>query len=309
MAKIPTVLISGYLGSGKTTLLSYLLQHSALQGKKIAVLINEFGSLAIDGALLPEGDYFVTEINKGSIFCVCVKTDLLRDLEMIAHEIKPDLLLIEATGVAEPSDISSLLMTDFLKESYFKSNILTVIDAMNFPKLSTILPVLKIQAQVADILLLNKTDLVSEAELQKIEKQISDLNLSADIYRTFYARFDFDADFFFKNNENAGSKGGGFKLCNAPPENTFSCEFRSSKKADRIKFYEVLGNCRHNILRGKGVIDFGGEKIFIEVVNGVISTKSAQGIKIDPEHASAMSFVLRNLKSEDFTSRLETSLL
>jgi len=307
MSKIETVLISGYLGSGKTTLISYLLQHSSLAGKKIAVLINEFGSLAIDGALLPEGDYFLTEINKGSIFCICVKTDLLRDLDMIARNIKPDLLLIEATGVAEPADISSLMTTDFLKDTYAESYTLTVIDALNFPKLSTILPVMKIQAQVADVLLLNKSELLANKELDALEKELNKLNPSAEIFRTSYSRFNPDDNFFFQNTGNMKKQNNAFSLCTTPPANTYSCEFRSNKPIERKIFYEVLNRYRNNILRAKGIILFGAEKIFIEVVNGVISTKSADRIKVDNKNSSAMSFVLRNLSGEEFYEQLETA--
>ena len=307
MSKIPMVLISGYLGAGKTTLMSYLLQHPSLAGKKIAVLINEFGSLAIDGALLPQGDYFVTEINKGSIFCVCVKTDLLRDLDMIAREIKPDLLFIEATGIAEPSDISSLMMTEFLQDAYMKSYTITVVDAMNFPKLSTILPVLKIQVQVADIILLNKTDLVEEENLTAICQQLGALNPSARIFDTSFSKFDLPDDFFYSTPLNQKKHLVNSKLCVKPPENTFSCEFRNKCKIDRRKFYEVLNNCRNQILRGKGIIDFGDERIFIEVVNGVISTRLAHGMKLDSEYPNAMSFVLRNLSDKDFLQKLKTA--
>ncbi|MCK5845314.1 MAG: hypothetical protein KAG97_11445, partial [Victivallales bacterium] len=103
MNKIPIVLVSGYLGAGKTTLLSRLLEGGGpLEGKSVAVLVNEFGALPVDGALLPDGDYLLTEINKGSVFCVCLKTDLIRNFEDIARNFKPDLLLMEATGIAEP---------------------------------------------------------------------------------------------------------------------------------------------------------------------------------------------------------------
>ena len=138
--RIQVIMASGYLGAGKTTLLSYLLTSDLFAGKKIAVLVNEFGQLPIDGALLPKGDYFLAEINKGSIFCVCVKTDLLRDLDFIAREINPDILLIEATGVAEPRDISLLMDSPFLQQKYGESLIITMVDAVNFTKLSPILP-------------------------------------------------------------------------------------------------------------------------------------------------------------------------
>jgi len=301
--KIPIIMLSGYLGSGKTTLLSYLLQHKELQGKRIAVLINEFGQLPIDGALLPEGDYSLSEINKGSIFCICVKTDLLKNLESIAREFNPDILLIEATGVAEPRDISALLSTDFLKDTYSESRVMTVVDVLNFHKLATILPALSAQVAAADVILINKTDIVEPEAIDQTECEIRKLNSSAIMHRTVKTEFPFSLSELFRNSAEK-SAGMDFSLCSESPADIDNCELRSDKPFSRMKFYDSLEGYRHNILRGKGVVDFGKDKKYVEVVNGTIFSRPAESVNFDCEFRTAMSFVLHDITPENFLAAI-----
>lgn len=304
--KIPTALICGYLGAGKTTLLSYLLSHKILAGKRVAVLINEFGTLSIDRALLPKGDYFVSEINNGSIFCICVKTGVLKSLEKIGREIKPDLLLIEATGVAEPNDVASLLQTKFLLDNYQKAVTITIVDALNFLKLSIILPALSAQVKLADILLLNKKDIVNESKLTELEYEIRKINSTAKIFKTDHAEFSVSLeDMFQSGGRNIAAAENELKLCGTAPVNTFRCEFRRDSATDRKKFYELLEKYRNDILRGKGIVDFGSGKIFVEIINGVVSSRPPDGINLDCKFKTAMSFIIRNISPEQLTKELD----
>ncbi len=302
-------MLSGYLGAGKTTLLSYLLKHEELKDKKVAVLVNEFGQLPIDGALLPEGDYYLSEINKGSIFCICVKTDLLKNLEAIARDIKPDILLIEATGIAEPRDITALLSTGFLKDTYSESAIITLVDALNFAKLATILPVLSAQVRSADIILLNKIDAVDAEFADNTECEVRKLNSTAEIHRTVNAEFPFNQNTLFENAEKAVKFAkSGLTLCSAPPEDVKNCELRSDKTCDRKTFYDILDAHRHNILRGKGIVDFGTDKKYVEVVNGTVFSRPASSINFDCEFRTAMSFVLKGMNPNDFLRKFQNLL-
>lgn len=306
MKKIPIIMLSGYLGSGKTTLLSFLLKHKELQGKRMAVLVNEFGQLPIDGALLPAGEYHLSEINKGSIFCVCVKTDILKNLESIARDFQPDILLVEATGVAEPRDISALLSTEFLRDTYSGSVVITVVDAVNFSKLATILPVLSAQVACADILLINKTDTADGESIDKTEWDVRKINSVAKIYRTVNAEFDFILEdlFSFKTANVAELE---ISLCSLAPDEVENCELRINIPVNRQKFYEALDSYRHNILRGKGIVDFGSDKKYVEVVNGSLFSKSADSIKFDCETRTAMSFVLKGINSGEFIEKMNST--
>ena len=297
---ISTVLICGFLGAGKTTLLSHLLRDSSFSGKKIAVLVNEFGKLPVDGALLPEGNHYLAEINKGSIFCVCVKTDLIRDLEYIAREVKPEVVLIEATGLAEPGDFTSLLQTDYLRREYRRSSTVCVVDALNFPKLSTIMPAVSVQVKVADVLLINKIDLAEPEEIEKVAGELKKLNPGAKQFRTVNCEFPVAESGITAGSEKPERTDSGYHLCTAPPANTESCEIRQLEPLPKLAFFEFLDKFRNRIIRGKGVVDFGGERRFVEVINGAVSAKPVMTDKIAPGVGTAMSLILRNLSALEF---------
>lgn len=293
--KINAILLVGFLGSGKTTLLSNLITRNAFAGRRIAVLVNDFGALPVDGALLPKGEHYVSEINTGSIFCVCVKTSLLKSLEYIAKKINPDILLIEATGAAEPTEFSALLQTPFLVDSYAQALTLCVVDALNFPKLVNILPALTSQLELADIVVLNKIDLVGENELEAVENMIRGVNSRAVVVKTLNASLDIkELELLKTPTASAAQSAGGGDLRPCAPEATTKYEFRAKRTLDKIEFYDFLDKYRNIILRGKGVVEFKSGKIYVEVVNGVVSTRSAEGIVIPQAKRGAMSFILRD---------------
>ncbi|MCF6249286.1 MAG: hypothetical protein L3J69_18305, partial [Desulfobacula sp.] len=98
------ILITGFLGSGKTTFLNRIVK-AFPKDQKLMILMNEFGEIGLDGTLVEGDELDILEISKGSIFCVCVKIDFIRALSEIAHKLKPDVLIVESTGVANPSDL------------------------------------------------------------------------------------------------------------------------------------------------------------------------------------------------------------
>lgn len=104
---IPTIILTGFLGVGKTTLLNRLIDH--YRSRRTVLLLNEFGTIGIDGALLRQGNYTKVELNKGSLFCICVRTDFIMEVERIANEIRPDFLIVEATGLADTSEMEKML--------------------------------------------------------------------------------------------------------------------------------------------------------------------------------------------------------
>ncbi len=97
--RIPTILLTGFLGAGKTTLLNRLITHC--QSTRSVLLINEFGQVGIDGELLAAGNYEKVELNRGSLFCICVRTDFIAEVERIARGIRPELLIIEAARIRD----------------------------------------------------------------------------------------------------------------------------------------------------------------------------------------------------------------
>ena len=134
MTPIPVILLTGYLGAGKTTLLNHLLAQPEVAEKKLVLIINEFGQLGVDGQLLQPGSYTRYEINKGSLFCICTKVDFIKALQEISRSIHPDLVLIEATGIAQTGDIEAFMSEPVVKDKFAIQANVCVVDALNFIK-------------------------------------------------------------------------------------------------------------------------------------------------------------------------------
>ncbi|MCK5852449.1 hypothetical protein KAH27_05410, partial [bacterium] len=187
---LPLTLISGFLGAGKTSFLSHLINTRDKGAGKLAVIVNEFASLGLDGVQLPDGDYDKWELNKGSIFCICLRTDFIALLKKIVDEINPDEIWVEATGIADVSEIFKMISVPFLREKlYVKSNICLVDPNTIFKVLKTLRAASE-QVRFADAVILNKTDTVSEEILSKTETEIKKLNTKAPIFRAVNAQID-----------------------------------------------------------------------------------------------------------------------
>ena len=124
-------LITGFLGSGKTTLLNRIIQRFP-QNQKLTLLVNEFGEVGVDGTLVEGDDIDMMEISKGSIFCVCVKTDFIKGLYELSTTVQPDVLLIESTGVTNPSDLKKDLMLPIFSNRFQFSEQFCIVDAAHF---------------------------------------------------------------------------------------------------------------------------------------------------------------------------------
>ena len=155
---IDVYILTGFVGAGKTTMLNHLLQIEPLAAANPALIINEFGKIGVDGALVQQQDLKRYDINKGSIFCICTKTDFLKALTEIAESKCHQSLLIEATGIAETVDIESFLDAPKLKEIYQVKANLCLVDAANFTCVAAFLKPAKTQVQYADALIVNKCD-------------------------------------------------------------------------------------------------------------------------------------------------------
>ena len=181
--KIPVTVLTGYLGAGKTTLLNRIL--SEPHGKKYAVIVNEFGEIGIDNELVVDADEEVFEMNNGCICCT-VRGDLIRIIEgLMKRRGKFDAIIVETTGLADPAPVAQTFFVD--EDVAAKSRldaVVTVADAKWLAARLKDAPEAKSQIAFADVIVLNKTDLVSAAELAEVEGRIRAINPYATLHKT-----------------------------------------------------------------------------------------------------------------------------
>jgi len=185
--KIPVTLLTGYLGAGKTTLLNRIL--SEPHGKKYAVIVNEFGEIGIDNDLVVGADEEVFEMNNGCICCT-VRGDLIRIIDgLMRRKGKFDAIIVETTGLADPAPVAQTFFVDENVGNKTKLDaVVTVADAKWLKDRLKDAPEAKNQIAFADVILLNKTDLVSEADLREVEARIRGINPYAKLHRTERAK-------------------------------------------------------------------------------------------------------------------------
>ncbi|MFG1244563.1 GTP-binding protein [Xanthobacter sp. V7C-4] len=187
--KIPVTVLTGYLGAGKTTLLNRIL--SQPHGKKFAVIVNEFGEIGIDNDLVVGADEEVFEMNNGCICCT-VRGDLIRVIDgLLRRKGGFDGIIVETTGLADPAPVAQTFFVD--EEVQAKTRLDAVVTVADAKWLSDRLkdaPEAKNQVAFADVILLNKTDLVTGAELDQVEARIRGINPYAKLYRTTKSEID-----------------------------------------------------------------------------------------------------------------------
>ena len=181
--KIPVTVLTGYLGAGKTTLLNRILTEP--HGKRYAVIVNEFGEIGIDNDLVVGADEEVFEMNNGCICCT-VRGDLIRIIDgLLKRKGKFDAILVETTGLADPAPVAQTFFVDQdVADKTRLDAVVTVADAKWLKDRLRDAPEAKNQIAFADVIILNKTDLVSPAELKDVEMRIRAINPYAKLHKT-----------------------------------------------------------------------------------------------------------------------------
>lgn len=189
--KINLYLLSGFLGAGKTTFLKNVL--SELSNEKVGVIMNEFGKIGIDGPIIEKDGMELVEINRGSIFCSCLKLSFVKAMmELADREMK--YLFVEGSGLADPSNIGDILrgIRATKGDIYEFKGAICLIDSLHFLEQIDDLETVERQLKYCHLAIINKIDLVDEYTISKIEEKIKEINPKVEIKKASYGNISFD---------------------------------------------------------------------------------------------------------------------
>ena len=302
---IPVILVTGFLGAGKTTVINRLIGFFSGRVARLAVMINEFASIGIDGALVPPGDYVKIELNKGSIFCSCMRTDFIAELKKLALDVRPDLLLIEATGIARVDDLYGMMRLDGLDTLIRMQKNICVVDAGNFFKVEQTLEAAGIQVECADTIILNKIDTADDELVGRTLKLIARHNSSAPVYHALYGNFSPDLVFDSDTNVPSASTTKTSPVFDGKrPAEFYSCGLKLEGVIDRGAWHEFIASLPgDSILRAKGILRFSMGQRYYEIINGEYSEKEVPP-SLAGRRQSIFTFVSRDPFSVEFSDRL-----
>lgn len=336
--RIPVTVLTGALGSGKTTLLNYILQEN--HGLKVAVIVNEFGEISIDHQLVVGTDEEIVELSNGCI-CCSVRNDLEDAVQKILNrDDRPEYLLVETTGLADPRPVAQTFLIDELSEQVRLDAIVTVIDAERFSENLELSGTATDQILAGDILILNKTDLVTEEQNTKIKDEIQDMNPAARIVETVNAQVDlrllldvgvFQLERLFRQDEDHDAHEHDLHVheeCSVcatgdhdhshehhhhshlHDDEISSVSFVTDRPLDYGRFGQLMESLPTGIFRGKGILWIEGfdEKLIFHLV-GDRSQAVANGYWGDEARSNQLVFIGKRLNREEITERLEACLL
>ncbi len=253
--KIPFFLITGFLGSGKTTLIKRFINEFA-GNYKLAVIQNEFAPGNVDGTSLKLEDkpFKIMEVNKGSVFCVCLLSGFIKSLTAFIDQEKPDAILLEASGLADPVSIGELLQAPALEKKIYLAHVYCVVDAPHFLKKASGIQRVRHQVAVADTVIINKMDITDE--IVETEDYIKKHNPYASIKKATYCDFDIKNVFEQINSKPVAIKTGD-KLAQQKPggrPDVQSAVLRTVKKVSKDQALKFVKIYAPQTIRLKGYI-------------------------------------------------------
>jgi G3E family GTPase len=275
LGKIPVYLVTGFLGSGKTTFIQKVL-NSYSQNTRIAVVQNEFAPLNFDGNELKRNTnkYFeLLEVNNGSVFCICLLSGFIQSLQKFVEEKKPEIIFLETSGLSDPVSVGEVFNSPLLQQHLYLAGSVCIVDALNFMKIEKLQQRVTHQIQIANSVILNKIDLVSDFEA--VLNKCRQLNPHAEIFSTTFCTIDFPVVFPEKVEPLSGS---GLKFIVSAEDlgrpDIISAVFKSVKPIKPEKTLNFLNEISNRFIRLKGYLKSGDNEIIaLQGVMGKIETK------------------------------------
>ena len=251
----PLIILTGFLGSGKTSFLQHFIEYQTQRSRFVAVIQNEIGEVGLDGKLL---DYTVTEIDEGCV-CCSLAGNLKQAVQGILENFSPDTIILETSGLANPLNLLEE-MTELGEVVRFDSTV-TLVDALNLDAALADSPIAADQIRAADVIVLNKRDLVDDARLEAVRRRVQEINPRAPQFCTTQGDLNpaliFDADDSAGLDLNRKKPGAGFVLHPTHSEaGLWSKSLRLPRALDREKFMQAVGSLPPTVFRVKGILEF-----------------------------------------------------
>jgi G3E family GTPase len=318
---VPVTILTGFLGAGKTTLLNRILKED--HGKRIAVIENEFGETGVDSEIIEKTDEQIVEMNNGCICCT-VRGDLIRILGTLKEKreggtLKFDRVVIETTGMADPGPVAQTFFTDEeIANYYLLDSILTVVDAKHAPKQLDEFHEAQEQVGFADRILMSKTDLVSEAEVDTLSKRLKRMNPRAPIKKVDFGKAPIDEVLDIRGfNLNAILELDPEFLVDSHHEHHDEVEsfvFKSDKPFDGDKLEQFLSGMIQvygpDLLRYKGVLWMKGKprRVVFQGVHMMMGGDMGKPWTKADKKSSVLVFIGKKLPKDLFIAGLEECL-
>lgn len=328
--KTAVLLLSGFLGAGKTTLLKRILSWEADLSRTV-VLVNEFGDIGIDGSLLEDSGSDVVELTSGCICCT-LSADLKQSLTRILRDFKPLRILIESSGVADPTAVAEVIQKTDLSEKLVLSKIITVLDADFWEAREMFGPLFYHQLEMAHLLLLNKVDLLEKNKISMFLDEIHKLLPNARVLPTIHCHIDPDTLWMNSQPSMVGLKSMDF-FRPAPanqrqrPQNKMSSHAHSEKEhphnskfvdasgyvtfsyetsdvMDEKKFIKFVEDLPLQVFRMKGPVRFQDRTVVVNFVGGKCQWSDWRG---KPD--TRLAFIGWDVRSEETLNKLKACLI